>query len=356
MAGNRNTAKLHHYVPQGYLRGFATEKGRITAVPLDRSRSPFTSSVKNVAAQTHFHTVDGLDEPDEFEKVLSGVEGDAIEIIRKFERGEFPLSESDRWKFAFYMALQAVRGPDTRKTMEHLRAKMVRFEVGAGGRKNVGDWIKKNLDIDVSPDQEERIWEEAIQPNGPPITFSNLAHIQHMVETAEELAPYLVTRPWSLVRFDRRSLVTSDAPVSLIPSPDNKPWEGVGFMTAWGITFPLTRKLGLLMNDPMVMLQGVEQDDPRLQGFRGSVLRGEVDQIQKGTTAMERLFNEYLARSAKEYIYHHPDDGQFVPDDLPEPNLINIHASGLMDMEFDGQPLFGEPEGQEREGKNFDET
>ena len=89
MAGNRNTAKLHHYVPQGYLRGFATEKGRITAVPLDRSRSPFTSSVKNVAAQTHFHTVDGLDEPDEFEKMLSGVEGDAIEIIRKFERGEF---------------------------------------------------------------------------------------------------------------------------------------------------------------------------------------------------------------------------------------------------------------------------
>lgn len=43
-------ANLHHYVLQGYLRGFATEEERIIAVPLDRARSPFATSVKNVAA------------------------------------------------------------------------------------------------------------------------------------------------------------------------------------------------------------------------------------------------------------------------------------------------------------------
>jgi hypothetical protein len=52
-------AKLHHYVPQAYLRGFATEKERIVAVPLDTTRSPFTTVVKNVGAQTHFHTITG---------------------------------------------------------------------------------------------------------------------------------------------------------------------------------------------------------------------------------------------------------------------------------------------------------
>lgn len=55
--GNGNTSKLHHYVPQGYLRGFATVKEPITAVPLDRIRSAFTTSVRNVAARTHFHTI-----------------------------------------------------------------------------------------------------------------------------------------------------------------------------------------------------------------------------------------------------------------------------------------------------------
>jgi hypothetical protein len=331
MAGRGSTAKLHHYVPQGYLRGFATEKGRTKVVPLDRSRKPFISSVKNVAAQTHFYTVEGIEEPDEFEKALSGVEGEAINIIRQFERTEFPPTETDRWTFSYYMALQSVRGPDTRKTMEHLRAKIVRLEIGAGGRKNVGNWIRKNFGFDSSPEQEERIWVEATQPDGPPISFSNSAHIQHLVDTAEELTPYFAARPWSLVRFNRRSLVTSDAPVSLIRNPQDKAWEGVGFMTAWGIAFPLTRKLGLLLNDPTVMLDGLESDDPRVQEIRGAVLRGEADGIQTGTTAMEKLFNEHSAHSAREYVYHHPEDAMFVPDGLPEPNLINMSAGGLFE-------------------------
>ncbi|MFJ6419225.1 DUF4238 domain-containing protein [Paeniglutamicibacter sp. NPDC091659] len=353
MAGKGNTAKLHHYVPQAYLRGFATDKGRISVIPFDDSRKPFISSVKNVAAQTHFHTIDGLEEPDEFEKALSGVEGDAISIIRKFERGKFPPSEADRQTLSFYMALQSVRGPDTRKTMEHLHAKMIRVEVGAGGRRNVGGWIKKNYGIDPTPEQEDRIWEEATQPGGPPITFPNQAHIQHMVKTAEELTPFIATRPWILVQFDRRSLITSDAPVSLIRNPGNEPWEGVGFATAWGITLPITRKLGLLMNDPMVMLEGLKPGDPRVQTRRAAILRGACDQKQAGTTAMERLFNEHAVGSASEYVYHHPDDAQFVPDDLPEPNLINMSVGGFTDAEFDGEPWFGKTDGHGNGAEDF---
>lgn len=356
MTGKGNTAKLHHYVPQGYLRGFATEKGRIVALPLDRSRTSFTSSVKNVAAQTHFHTVDGLEEPDEFEKALSGVEGQAISIIGKLEESKFPLSESDRWTFSYYMALQSVRGPDTRKTMEQIRAKFVRVEIGAGGRKNVSNWTKKNLGFDPSPEQEDRIWAEATQLGGPPISFSNFAHIQHMVDTAEKLTPYFAARPWSIVKFEQLSLITSDAPVNLIPNPKDAASEGVGFMTAWGITFPLTRKLGLLMSDPMVMLDGLESDDSRVQELRGAILRGEADRMQTGTTAMEKLFNEHLAHSAREYVYHHPEDTKFVPDGLPEPNLINMSAGGFMDAEFDGEPWFGSPEPQEIKEEDFNQA
>jgi hypothetical protein len=341
MTSNKSTAKLHHYVPQGYLRGFATSQERIAVIPLDRSRAPYTPSVKNVAAQNHFHTVGEFDEPDEFEKVLSEVEGQAIAIIRNFASGAFPPSEENRWAFAHYMALQSVRGPDTRKTTEHIRATMVRMEVGAGGRKNVGTWIRNNLGFEPSPEQEQRIWEMATQPGGPPIKFSNLAHIQHAVATAVELTPYLATRPWTLVRFDRRSLITSDAPVSLIRRPDDELWGGVGFATAWGITFPLTRKLGLLMSDPMAMLEGVGTESPRVKQARETVLAGRIDRIQSGTTAMEKLFNLHTAESAREYVFYHPDDERYVPGDLPEPDLVNIKpVGGLVDMDFDGEPLF----------------
>lgn len=336
-----NIAKLHHFVPQSYLRGFATEKERITAIPLDRSRSRFTASVKNVAAQTHFHTVPEAEEPDGFEKILSAVEGEASDIIRRIEAGEFPLPEDDRSSLSFYLALQAVRGPDTRRTIEQLQADIVRIEVGAGGRKNVKRWIKDNLGFDATDEQAQRIWDEATQPGGPPITFATIEHIKHMVETAEYLAKYLFTRPWLLVRFDRRSLITCDAPVSLIRNArDENHWEGVGFGTAWGIATPLTRKLGLLMSDPMVILEHLEADAPMIQKVRLAVVSGSADRVEAGTTAMERLFNDHTAQSAREYIYCHPDDERFVPEELHEPRLVSMGMSGFTDAEFSGEPWF----------------
>lgn len=294
-----------------------------------------------MAAQNHFHTVVEFDEPDAFEKALSKVEGQALGIMRGFANGEFPPSEENRWAFARYTALQSMRGPDTRRTTEHLRAIMVRLEVGAGGRKNVGAWIRDNLGFDPTPEQEDRIWNEATQPGVPPMGFSNLAHLQNAVETAIELTPYLATRPWALVPFDRRSLITSDAPVSLVRRPDDEPWVGVGFATAWGVTFPLTRMLGLLMSDPMAMLEGAGADDPRVQQLREMVLAGRIDRIQAGTTAMEKLFNLHTVKSAREYVFHHPEDERYVPVNLPEPNLINIKPiGGLADMDFEGEPMF----------------
>lgn len=339
--GTGNTAKLHHFVPQGYLRGFANNQERVRVLPLDRSREPFTTLVKNVAAQTHFHTVPSAEEPDAFEKTLSIVEGQVMGILRRMEGGEFPLPEEDRKSLSSYFALQAARGPDTRRTLERLEAKMVRVEVGAGGRDNVTRWIKRNLGFDATEEQAQRIWDEATQTGGPPITMSALDHIDHMVKMAQELAKYLETRPWSLVRFDRRSLFTCDAPVSLIPNPKDRNFlPGVGFATAWGIAIPITRKLGLLMRDPMVLVEGFSPQDPRIQEARAEVIAGHWDRIEAGTTGMERLFNIHTAESAREYIYCHPGDERFVPDDLHEPTLINADAGGFMDAEFDGEPWF----------------
>ncbi|WP_206692903.1 DUF4238 domain-containing protein [Microbacterium paulum] len=167
-------------------------------------------------------------------------------------------------------------------------------------------------------------------------------HITHMVETAEHLSKYLVTRPWTLVRFNRRSLITCDAPVSLIrDAKDDDFWSGVGFATAWGISVPLTRKLGLLMSDPMIMIERLEADDPRVQEIRTAVVQGKVDRVEAGTTAMELLFNEHTAESAREYVYRHPDDERFVPDELHEPVLTNMDAIGFGDGDFSGEPWFG---------------
>jgi hypothetical protein len=342
MVAKHSTKKLHHYVPQAYLRGFATEKERVTAQKLPGDAEAFTTSVRNVAAQMHFHRVEGLERPDEFEDVLAGIEGDAQAVIRKLDEGRaFPLSELDRSTLAYFISLQAVRGPDTRRTSEMIQRTMVRLEIGAGGRENVKAWIQENMGFDPSPEQEEMIWTTAIRPGGPPISFTNFAHIEHMLDLAQAMLPYLMARPWALVRFSARSLITCDSPVSLIRRPDESNYlGGVGFATAWGITFPLTRKLGLLMSDPMVMIEQFEPGDPRIQLVGAEVRRGHCDREQAGTAAMEKLFNEHTASNAREYVYYHPDDLSFVPDNLPAPQLVNMSMAGA-DFEFDGKPWFG---------------
>jgi hypothetical protein len=198
------------------------------------------------------------------------------------------------------------------------------------------------MGFDATPEQEERIWTTATQPGGPPISFSNLTHIKQMLELAHSMLPYLMSRPWAFISFDNRSLITCDSPVSLIRhAKDQDDFGGVGFATAWGISFPLTRKLGLLMSDPMVMIEGFAPGDPRVEFVRDKVRNGSFDRRQVGTTALEKMLNEHTASNAREYIYYHSDDLKFVPKDLPAPQLVNMSMGGL-DQEFTGEALFGD--------------
>jgi hypothetical protein len=314
-------AKLHHTVPQFYLRGFADAAERITAVRLPGDKR-YTSRIRNTAATNNFYSIDGHpDGTDAFEKALSQLEGDAASVLRVIVGGEWPLSEDRRTGFATFMAVQHLRGPDHRRTLEYLAAQMTRLEVQVSGRENVQQWVQERYGVEVDDDEAEVIWQQATQASGPPISLAPIAHIEQIVHSAIQLLPYMVSRPWKLVRFSRRSLITCDSPVGLVRDPDSEPWRGVGFATAWGITFPLTRKLGLIMSDVKPM---IEFDYPVER-----VRAGQLDSVEAGTTATEKFINESTVRSASEYLYFHADDGNFLPSPLPEPRPSNISGPGL---------------------------
>jgi hypothetical protein len=117
---------------------------------------------------------------------------------------------------------------------------------------------------------------------------------------ASDHLPPILGRPWKLFRFQRRSLVTCDWPVGLVAAPDAETSQGVGFPTAWAITLPMTRRLGLVMGDVAPL---TEANVP-LERVRA----GEFDAVEQGTTIMQKFINESTMQSADEYLYHHPDD------------------------------------------------
>ena len=108
--------------------------------------------------------------------------------------------------------------------------------------------------------------------------------------------------------------------MGLIPAEGAEPWEGVGFLTAQLITFPLTRKLGLVMADAMPFAEA--------NIAIGRLRSGEADGTESGTTSMAKLINRSTVYSASEYLYHHPDDVSALPSSLPEPRRSNLSIPG----------------------------
>lgn len=328
--GKQPVAKRHHTLPQFYLRGFA--KGELLTTVRLPGTHRFLQVVRKAASEINFYALAGHEDgPDAFEKILSSIEGDAAGVLDSIIAGTWPLPPADRMALAYFIAVQAVRGPEQRRNMEYILAQSTRLEVGYGGRAGVKGWVERNHGVSISDKQAEVLWEQATQPEGPPIRVAAIAHIEQIATMSEQLVKYISGRPWSLVRFEKRSLVTCDAPVGLVRHADDKePWLGVGYMTAWGITFPLTRKLGLLMSDPMIFADEVPVEKVR---------DGNLDISQLGTMALERLFNEHTVMGASEWLYHHPDDERFIPTDLPAPSPVTMHMSGGQ-QKFSGEPLF----------------
>lgn len=335
-ATSRPVARRHHTVPRFYLRGFA-ENDRIATVRLPGDRR-FLQSVNDASVSKDFYAVESHEDgEDVIEKALSKVEGITAEVFRSITNGTWPLSYDDRMVLGYFISLQATRVPAQRRTMDHIARQMLRLQVGAGGKAGLRQQLTEQGG-EVTDKLVETLWDQAVQPEGPPIQRPKVEHISQMLQLAEAILKYVVGRPWVLVRFNRRSLITSDAPVGLIRDPNDQPWQGAGYATAWGITFPLTRRTGLLMANPGPLM---EMQVPVEQAHQGL-----TDRAESGTTELERFFNQHTVANASVWLFHHPDDERFVPGDLPEPAPVTVAMSGK-GHEFDGEPWFGRTDDDE---------
>jgi hypothetical protein len=159
-------AKLHHTVPRFYLHSFANDAERITTVRLPGDRR-YTQGIGSAAATNHFYSIDGHPlGPDAFEKALSQLEGNAESVLHAIGNGDWPLSEEQRGTLGTFMAVQYVREPDHRRSMEYLAAQMTRLEVQFIGREYVQRWVKRRYGVEIDDDEAEVVWQQATRTHG----------------------------------------------------------------------------------------------------------------------------------------------------------------------------------------------
>lgn len=288
----REVARRHHTIPKFYLRGFALDD-QIVTVELPGTKR-FKQSVTDATVGKDFYMMEGHpDGDDAMERALGQTENAAAVVFQKIIDGVWPLPFDDRVLLGHFISLQAARVPVQRRTQNQLASQLLRLQVGVGGKETLRQKLEA-MDVPLKEGDLERTWELITRREGAPLRLSNAVHIEQMVNISDSIFKYIVGRPWSLVRFARRSLLTSDDPVALVPDPDSEPWKGVGYLTAWGITFPLTRKLGLLMSSPQAF---IEKQIPVEH-----VQHGEADVVMPATTKWEKFFNYNTIVNASQWL------------------------------------------------------
>ncbi|RWR18234.1 DUF4238 domain-containing protein [Microbacterium enclense] len=331
--GTSRPPRRHHVVPRFYLEGFA--KARLLRVVDLPGDNRFTQSVTSATVENDYYTVESHPEGgDVFERALGRIEAEASQVFRQVtQENMWPLHPVDRETLATFITLQLLRGPAQREQLKQTALAVARLIISASGPHGLQRLAAAHGE-DLSAAEAKKTWEQLSADGALDVTISAATHIGHLGYLLPRLLKYIHGRPWALVRFERRGLITSDAPVYMIPDPKMPPHMRMGLQTARGLAFPVDRRHALLLSSPEPFIRGgvsVEE-----------VMTGAWDLARPGTTKDERAVNLSTALNARKRLYHHPDDEQYVPSILPEP--VDSHLSAEDIYAQHGEDYPGDPE------------
>ena len=225
------------------------------------------------------------------------VETAAAEAIRTIvDHMTWPIPAKVREDIAGWAALQYLRGPWVRRLGSEIAAEF--SGVGVSVRRGDGEQIVLKMPA-----------EGLDELTGPSL---QLQLIQRQLPVVAEM---LYERDWTLAYYQRKRLATSDTPVVLLPSADHPDILGVGIENAGEIYVPLDRRVGLSMAS-----------------------RGKGDVRISGVVKTALHSNDAMAKNARKYLFHHPEDNPLHGLELPEPRVRELvdpsGAGGLVEHLF----------------------
>jgi hypothetical protein len=249
----RSRTKNQHWVPQFYLRYFATPDSRSSKVPQVRILSKLTSdgnkpptNVRNVCGKRYLYTPI---EPNgqrnwDLDDLLGKVETLLGEIWPALAEDYVSLKEETLRKgVSLFVALMHIRNLEVRKEIERIHERIVNLVAAAPHLPDGTPDVKQIeisgqiRDVNLAGWHDYRSWGK----NEHDRFFAHVVRSE-----AIHIANRLLVKRWSIVCVDEDSFITTDKPVALHHMSPEK----FGFTTPDGIiTFPIGPKRMLVMDD-----------------------------------------------------------------------------------------------------------
>jgi hypothetical protein len=285
-------SRKHHYIPRLILRGFA-KQGVVSTRDLVEGRG-YQQSITNAAAENDYNTLamDDGTKTDVAEKAIGAIESAAAPVLARIADGGWIADDAERDALAHFIVYQYLRVPERREWQDAVADLLLKLDMAAGGPTKLREVLEAEGE---NPTDEEvlSIWEDLREFDEWTISMPREHHLLESLNMLAEFTPLLLEGfSWAVVRWERRRLLTSDAPVLLVAGADWPAWRGVGLLTAGRILFPFTRTSAL------VLVNRADQELPD-----GAALQP--------TAAGARALNRLTATVARRRLYHYPEDSLY---------------------------------------------
>lgn len=250
---NSPRSKHQHWVPQFYLRYFATADSRDTKTPQvwifskhHEDGDEQLTSVRNVCGKRYLYSPKQLDGNRDWalDDRLNDIESLLSQVWPALATDYVDLSDDAiRKALALFVAITHMRHPEMRAQIEKIHADLVKLYEDAPRDADGNPMIEsidiagKSYRVDTSDWQEHRDQGK----DGHDRAFANMVQSE-----VGRMAQHLLTKRWSVLFSDQNVFVTSDTPVGL----SHLSRERFGYGTKDTIlTFPLSPSRILIMDD-----------------------------------------------------------------------------------------------------------
>jgi len=307
-------AQRHHTVPRFHLRGFADKDDMLRQIDLrNATRTPV--SVGDASVVKNFYTVvlEGGTRSDLWERKFAELENLVAPMVRRATTmATWSPQPDERNLLSSWIGLQMVRGTGHRRAAADMKAMMLAMQVGMGGLAYLRHVMTEGLGRPVTAEEAQIVWDDLHQPGGPRMDVTGAEQVQTIQQMITQATEHIETRSWHRVRFARKTLVVSDAPVVLMPADDHPDFLGVGLLNAGSVLIALDRHTLLWLDDSAFS----DGDHPP-------------------TVALASLYNRTVVAGAERFVFTHPEDPDPTLDlplpapapRMPEPTNLNTFAN-----------------------------
>lgn len=290
---NNGIAKNQHYVPRFLLENFANakklkrkgkKKEELYVHVFDKQDDrEYGANIKGIAVENGFYDFQGEDgEEYTWEVGLSKLEGKASEIVRKIisEKTLANLSEEQKYKLAFFFAVQFVR---TKHSREYFKDMVIKFSKAINSRFGDAHELFEEEDI------EDTLSEESMK-----------RYTAQSIHEASEYVQYFFGRIWALNEApERTNFLIGDNPVALYNNlPGRFGMQNTG-LAAKGVEvhIPISRKMEIVMLCPILIDEMVQKVKSSKAIFLLSNVKDQM--AYKDLLETEKLLSELIAPDAK---------------------------------------------------------